>query len=94
MLHVIATVVAKKESIEKVKEIIEGMIEPTRAEKGCVQYDLLQSDENSAVFVLVERWETSQDLDAHKSTPRFAQMINQLTPIHESLDIKLLHKVK
>jgi quinol monooxygenase YgiN len=33
------------------------LIEPTRAEEGCLQYDLHQDNENSAHFTFYEKWE-------------------------------------
>ena len=39
------------------------------AEKGCLQYELTQDVENENQFVLIEKWATKADLDAHDITP-------------------------
>jgi quinol monooxygenase YgiN len=42
---------------------------PTRAEAGCLQYDLYQSPDAPHEFMRLERWKTPGDLEAHKATP-------------------------
>jgi len=38
---------------------------PTRAEKGCINYDLHISADDPELLVLHENWESRSDLDAH-----------------------------
>ena len=42
---------------------------PTRAESGCVQYDLYQSSANAHEFMRLEVWQSPAHLAAHKETP-------------------------
>jgi quinol monooxygenase YgiN/quercetin dioxygenase-like cupin family protein len=42
---------------------------PTRAESGCLQYDLYQSSANPHEFMRLEVWESPAHLEAHKLTP-------------------------
>jgi quinol monooxygenase YgiN/quercetin dioxygenase-like cupin family protein len=42
---------------------------PTRAESGCLQYDLYQSSVNPHEFMRLEVWESPAHLAAHKGTP-------------------------
>jgi quinol monooxygenase YgiN len=42
---------------------------PTRAEPGCLQYDLYQSPDKPSDFLRLERWKRLGDLEAHKSMP-------------------------
>ncbi|HEY8119949.1 MAG TPA: putative quinol monooxygenase [Myxococcota bacterium] len=42
---------------------------PTRAEAGCLQYDLYQSPEQPSEFMRLERWRSLAALEAHKATP-------------------------
>ena len=39
------------------------------AEAGCLQYELTQDVNNENQFVLIEKWATQADLDAHDITP-------------------------
>ena len=38
---------------------------PTRAEKGCINYDLHVAPDDPALLVFHENWESKDDLDAH-----------------------------
>jgi len=42
---------------------------PTRAEPGCLQYDLYRSPEHASQFLRLEVWRSLADLEAHKATP-------------------------
>ena len=49
-------------------ETIKGMLEPTRVERGCLSYRLYEDIEDRNAFVLLEEWETQQDLERHIRT--------------------------
>jgi quinol monooxygenase YgiN len=42
---------------------------PTRAEAGCLAYDLYESPDAPTEFLRLERWRSLADLEAHKTTP-------------------------
>ena len=64
-LIIVARVQAKKDKIDVVKSELLKLIKPTRAEQGCIQYDLHQDNDNPAVFVFYEIWENAEMLKAH-----------------------------
>jgi len=66
---VIARCIAKPEMENQVRDLVMGLVAPTRAEAGCINYDLHQSADNPAVFMLYENWVSRQDLDAHLKMP-------------------------
>lgn len=47
------------------------------AEKGCLQYELTQDINHPNQFVLIEKWETQVDLDAHDLTPHMIEADKQ-----------------
>jgi quinol monooxygenase YgiN len=67
-VRVVAHFVAKSESVEDVKRILSGMVDPTRAEDGCVTYELLQNTRDSTDFTFVEEWSSKADLDRHAAS--------------------------
>jgi quinol monooxygenase YgiN len=69
ILTVIAYVRAKKGQEARVKQILEGLLAPTRAEAGCLNYDLFQSDSDPTHFVFYENWQSDADLERHAQTP-------------------------
>ena len=71
-LLVVAVITAKPGSEEVVGTALASLVEPTRAEEGCLAYDLYRSAADPAAFVTVERWRGQADLDAHMGTPHIA----------------------
>ena len=49
-LTIVARIEAKSDQIELVKNALIKLIEPTRNEEGCLQYDLHQDNENAEVI--------------------------------------------
>lgn len=77
-LHVIARMVAKADRAEELRELLAGLIEPTRAEAGCVMYALWRNRENANEFTFVEIWESEQALNKHLATPHLQHAIGRL----------------
>jgi len=48
-------------------EMIRGMLEPSRVERGCLSYRFYEDVENENAFVLMEEWATQDDLKKHLS---------------------------
>ncbi|HEU4431506.1 MAG TPA: putative quinol monooxygenase [Myxococcota bacterium] len=54
---------------EDLKAHLLSLSAATRAEAGCVAYDLYQSPETPSEFLRIERWKSSDQLEAHKRMP-------------------------
>ena len=67
-LTVIAFARARKSKVAEAREALFALVAPTRAEKGCINYDLHQSDEDPTQFVFYENWQSDADLDAHANS--------------------------
>lgn len=66
---VIARCKAKPGKEAEVRKEILALVAPTRAEAGCLNYDLHVSADDPGLFVLYENWKSKADLDAHLATP-------------------------
>lgn len=64
-LRVVARVVALPDKIEALKAVLMGLVEPTRQEAGCIEYDLLQNQADPTDFTFVETWESLEHLQTH-----------------------------
>lgn len=64
-LTIIANITAKEGKVNFVKKELEKLIDVTRAEKGCIQYDLHQDNENPAHFMFYEIWESRELWEIH-----------------------------
>src|SRR3954471_24418235 len=65
MIYVVATSQVKPECREAYIAGAKECIAATRKEQGCVYYDSHSSINDPNTFVVVERWESREDLDAH-----------------------------
>jgi quinol monooxygenase YgiN len=67
-LTVIAHIRAKPGQESCVRQVLQGLVSPTRAEAGCINYDLHQSQTDPALFVFYENWTSEAHLDAHSKS--------------------------
>lgn len=89
-LIVVAKVVAMKDSVEKVKSELLKLVEPTRKENGCIEYNLHQDNEDPAVFIFYETWENLACLEKHMGTDHFR---NYVSAVAGSIEDKTVHKM-
>jgi quinol monooxygenase YgiN len=64
-LTVAAIIKAKAGCEEKLKRALLELVDPTRAEFGCLQYDLHQGQDDRGLFIFYENWTDRQALEAH-----------------------------
>ena len=69
ILNVRMEAVAGRE--QELESRLTALVEPTRAEPGCIAYDLHRSDEKAGVFMFCETFASQAALDAHLATPHF-----------------------
>jgi quinol monooxygenase YgiN len=68
ILGVVARIVAKPESVDKVREGLTLLLEPTRREPGCILYELMQNEADPTDFTFYEEWTDGAALDAHAAS--------------------------
>lgn len=67
-IRVIARLTSKPEKTGETQDALSALIDPTRAEKGCIFYELMQNNADPTDFTFIEEWENDADLDAHLQT--------------------------
>lgn len=65
------TFIAKKNGIEKMKELLSAMVVPSKAEDGCIFYEIFQCKERPEKFFAVETWRDEAALDGHKASAHY-----------------------
>lgn len=55
-----------------VREALESFVEPTRAEDGCLRYDLFQDITDPLKFTFIEEWTSEAALDKHSKSAHIA----------------------
>ncbi|MFS2004228.1 putative quinol monooxygenase [Duganella sp. CT11-25] len=77
-LIVVATITAKEGSEAIVRAALERIVPPSRAEAGCIRYDLNVDLGNRASFVMLEAWRDEEALAAHEATPHFLALVEAI----------------
>lgn len=72
-LTIVANIVAKPDKVEVVKVALARLVATTRAEAGCLQYDLHQDNDNPAHFVFYENWESRERWQEHMNAPHLRE---------------------
>ena len=80
-VRVIARVTSQPDKIEELKSILLNLIEPTRSEKGCVSYQLLQDKTAAVEFVFIEEWASASAEAAHMSTSHVQEALSKAQPL-------------
>ena len=71
-LTIVANIKANPDKIDLVKTELLKLIAITRAEEGCINYDLHQDNENPAHFLFYENWESRELWQTHMGAPHLA----------------------
>jgi quinol monooxygenase YgiN len=66
---VVARIKSKPGMEENVREKLMSLVAPTRAEAGCINYDLHRSMDDGSLFLFYENWASKDDLDKHLEMP-------------------------
>lgn len=72
IVHVVAHIEALPGFEAEVRAVLESYLAPTRAEKGCIRYDLFTDDSDPKKFTFIEEWASKADLDAHAQSAHLA----------------------
>lgn len=71
-LTIVANIKANSDQIDLVKAELLKLIEFTRTEEGCINYDLHQDNENPAHFMFYENWQTRELWQTHMANQHLA----------------------
>jgi quinol monooxygenase YgiN len=74
-LTIVANIHAHPDQVERVKAELLKLIPITRAEEGCLQYDLHQNDEDPTHFLFYENWTSRELWQRHMNAPHLAAYV-------------------
>lgn len=88
-LRVIARIRARPDKVEEMRAMLTGLIRPTRAEPGCVSYELLHNLIEPTDFTFVEEWADDAALDSHFNTEHIRGALARFSELSaEPLDLR------
>ncbi|MEL7370188.1 MAG: putative quinol monooxygenase [Myxococcota bacterium] len=68
-LTIVAHIHANPDQVERVAAELKKLIDITRAEEGCLQYDLHQDNEKPEHFMFYENWTSRELWQKHMNAP-------------------------
>ncbi|KOC90251.1 putative quinol monooxygenase [Winslowiella iniecta] len=74
-LMIVAKFVAQPGKADELKKVLSACIAPSRAEAGCVHYDLYRSVEDGNVFLFHETWQDEAAIAEHSEQPHFKKLL-------------------
>jgi quinol monooxygenase YgiN len=86
-LNVVALLKAKAGSEAILQQALSSLVQPSRAEAGCISYELFKSTVDATTFIMVELWQSQSDLDAHMKTPHIAQALRAAADAFEGAPV-------
>lgn len=78
MIRLNVTVNVNPENLGEVVEGLNQLAAASRAEDGCVGYEIYQSTILPERLIIVETWESQAALDAHGQTPHYTTILPPL----------------
>ncbi|SIR36229.1 Quinol monooxygenase YgiN [Rhizobium sp. RU20A] len=93
-LTVIATLRARKGLEQSLFDALKALLPPTRAEAGCVIYDMHRSIEEPGTFKFFEIWESRTHWDAHMQTAHLTAFAARQAELAESWELFVGEKVE
>ncbi|OKH19849.1 antibiotic biosynthesis monooxygenase [Hydrococcus rivularis NIES-593] len=93
-IRVVARVIALPDKIEELKAVLLQIVEPTRQEEGCIQYDLFQNQTDPTDFTFVEEWTTKEALDKHLASEHLQAAVQRIDGlVATNPDIRTYHQL-
>ena len=89
-LTIVARILVKEGKVDLVKNEMLKLIEVTRAEEGCVNYDLHQDNENKNLFLFYENWASRELWQKHMQN---AHLVEYKKAIDGALEELVLHEM-
>ncbi len=78
---VVVVLEAMSGKADELKQALNSVISPSRAEKTCLEYRLHQDSNNPNVFILYENWESKEAHQAQFTKPYIIELINKIEAI-------------
>src|SRR3954452_510783 len=75
ILYISALFRARPGKETELGEALKGLQAPTRAEPGCLTYDLHQAADDPARLLMFETWENQAAINAHMTSPHVQKFV-------------------
>ena len=66
--------VNESRDVSRVRDLLAQAADGSRSEEGCERFEVYQSESDAQRFLLIERWRTKADWEAHRSRQAFTEI--------------------
>lgn len=77
MIEVLAAFRAREGMADALRAATLAVVEPTRAEAGCIRFDVWEDSDARGTFFIRETWKSDADLQAHFQQPYLVDLVEQ-----------------
>ena len=91
-IYLTALLKFKTGEAHNVKPLLLELVENSRKEEACLQYELYQDSENENLFIFHETWKDAAGLEQHTKQAHYKQFSQQAGPLLE--EAPALHKTQ
>lgn len=86
---------AKPGKGDAVADALRSVVPASRAEPGCLLYTANRSADDPDEFLLYERYEEERDLEAHRQTAHFRDIVlGQVVPLLETREVEFFQPLE
>lgn len=78
---IVAVLTARPGKVEALKDLLEAMVAPSRAEPGNLRWDVWQDRLEPTSFVLDELYRDHAAIAAHRETPHFQNYVQRINDL-------------
>jgi len=80
-LRVLVFITSKPEHVDAMRRLLGSLIAPSRAERGCLNYELLQNTSDLTDFTVAEEWESEQHYAGHFEVEHVKQALGEFAEL-------------
>ena len=82
----------KPEQAEAFKSLFLGHVAASREEPGCVEYHMLQDEQDPTLFMFFEVWESKAALDVHSALPHMQAFVEaRMDYLERDFEVQRVH---
>lgn len=83
MITIVAKGTIKNDNIHEFLELANKLVEESRKESGCKEYQLYQDINNPQVLTFIEKWADEKAIKEHNQTEHFSTIMPKLKEFEE-----------
>ena len=94
MVTVVARNYAMLDKMDTILELYEELVAETKKEKGCVSYTLYRDASEKEKLIMIEEWESREDLDNHMNSEHFKRLVPETKKyMTKPVEINIIEKL-